>query len=895
MLPFKSYLLGTANVSSYTSANLSTTAGTIYPTDECTITAVYSNGACKVTYPISGGTKTAYTQLSNFVANTSTALTSQKVNHQETTYIRASTSSTQYGWIGSGDTIYKMGTSGSMTQVFYPTTSSGWKHAFVATSGLTEPTYDARFNPYCPIRGYIVGTSTIATYEADYTTVAGEIWTTDYCTINAVYANGWVQVSYPAGGGTKTKYAQLSNFIYNPAFVHVKYTANANINVYARPATIGGTIIGWVSPGDVFYVVSTNGSNSQVFYPVDAAYGGGYKFGWCPTSALPQTTYTVSYNANGGSGAPAAQTKTHGVNLTLSSTIPTRTGYTFVGWGTSSSATTAAYAAGAIYTANASITLYAVWTLNKYEISFNANGGFGAPPTQTKTHGVALTLSSTIPQKLYTITYNANGGTVTNASENINCTFSGWGTSSSATTPSYAAGASYTGNENATLYAVWANPTIASYPIPSRNGYVFAGWYTAASGGTELSLTTKITANTTYYAHWDLALYEVFYHANGGQNAPEPQTKTHGVALTLSSEIPTREGFIFLGWSADEFATSPDCMPGSQYAANASIVLFAVWSVVANAETPTITSQPTDKVVDLNAAANLSITAIVSKGTLSYQWYSVASKTNSGGTAIGGATNASYNAPTNVVGTKYYYCVVTNTDNSATGSKTATAVSNAVSVTVNPPVSNALYIVNSATTFAGGTVTIGISLVNNPGIISLRNTVNFDENVLELLSVTDKGLFAGFTPPSATKTSPYTLRWADSFATVNNMANGEFVTVTFKVKSGTPNGSYPVTINHVEARNIDGTELGVANATGYITVNAASSTLRGDVDCNGVVDAADAAAILRFLAGLSELSDRGAINAEVTDVTPGAPNRAAITAEDAAKILRYLANIITVL
>ncbi|MCL2671682.1 MAG: type I pullulanase [Clostridiales bacterium] len=70
---------------------------------------------------------------------------------------------------------------------------------------------------------------------------------------------------------------------------------------------------------------------------------------------------------------------------------------------------------------------------------------------------------------------------------------------------------------------------------------------------------------------------------------------------------------------------------------------------------------------------------------------------------------------------------------------------------------------------------------------------------------------------------------------------------------------------------------------------------RGDANCDGEVDAADAAAILRFLAGLSDLSDQGAINAEVTDVTPLTPNRAAITAEDAAKILRFLANIITVL
>ena len=77
-----------------------------------------------------------------------------------------------------------------------------------------------------------------------------------------------------------------------------------------------------------------------------------------------KATYKVTFNANGGSGAPAAQTKTYGVNLTLSSTKPTRSGYTFLGWSTSSSATTATYAAGGTYTANAAVTLYAVWEVN---------------------------------------------------------------------------------------------------------------------------------------------------------------------------------------------------------------------------------------------------------------------------------------------------------------------------------------------------------------------------------------------------------------------------------------------------------------------------------------------------------------------------------------------------
>lgn len=77
--------------------------------------------------------------------------------------------------------------------------------------------------------------------------------------------------------------------------------------------------------------------------------------------------WTVSYNANGGSGAPGSQTKTYGQNLTLSSTKPTRTGYVFLGWSTSSTATEATYLAGATYTANAGATLYAVWRIGKLQ------------------------------------------------------------------------------------------------------------------------------------------------------------------------------------------------------------------------------------------------------------------------------------------------------------------------------------------------------------------------------------------------------------------------------------------------------------------------------------------------------------------------------------------------
>ena len=176
----------------------------------------------------------------------------------------------------------------------------------------------------------------------------------------------------------------------------------------------------------------------SVSFAFNLTWSGSYKGTLSASSSISvaaKTSYKITYNANGGSGAPSAQTKWHGTALTLSSTKPTRTGYTFQGWGTSTSGSVA-YAAGASYTANASVTLYAIWKANTYTVKYNANGGSGAPANQTKTYGTTLKLSSTKPTR-------------------ANYTFLGWGTSASATTVSYVAGANYTKNAAVTLYAVW--------------------------------------------------------------------------------------------------------------------------------------------------------------------------------------------------------------------------------------------------------------------------------------------------------------------------------------------------------------------------------------------------------------------------------------------------------
>lgn len=147
-----------------------------------------------------------------------------------------------------------------------------------------------------------------------------------------------------------------------------------------------------------------------------------------------KSSYTITYNANNGTGAPSSQTKWHGEDIALSTTKPTRTGYTFKGWGIEPSGGVS-YSSGAKYTDNKNLTLYAIWQIKTYTVTYNANGGVDAPASQTKNHGQALTLSTKKPTR-------------------TNYTFKGWANTATGNV-AYQSGSNYTGNASITLYAVW--------------------------------------------------------------------------------------------------------------------------------------------------------------------------------------------------------------------------------------------------------------------------------------------------------------------------------------------------------------------------------------------------------------------------------------------------------
>lgn len=184
--------------------------------------------------------------------------------------------------------------------------------------------------------------------------------------------------------------------------------------------------------------------------------------------AIARPTYTVSYNANGGSGAPSNQTKQHDITLILSSVKPTRDGYEFAGWGTSATDTGVKYSAGGQYTGNANITLYAIWTNGaKLTLAYNANGGSGAPSSQTHLINTTSKISGVKPTRDKYV-------------------FLGWSTSSTATKATYIADGQYTNNSftdgaTVTLYAVWLKKSPSIY-INSSEHSLKSLWANVPSG-----------------------------------------------------------------------------------------------------------------------------------------------------------------------------------------------------------------------------------------------------------------------------------------------------------------------------------------------------------------------------------------------------------------------------
>ena len=297
-------------------------------------------------------------------------------------------------------------------------------------------------------------------------------------------AYGW---SYTGGSGTAT----------SGSFT---ITQNTTISLATRTVTSYTVTISAGTGGSVSKTsvsvpsgtsISTSGSTLTIgSNTITATANSGYSFSsWSNASGtvtanrtitanFSQNSYTcyLYYDANGGSGAPSTQsytgTSTSNHSFTVSSTTPTKSGYTFLGWSTSPSATSASYSGGSSISVgyNSSKTLYAVWQQNTTYYSklfYDANGGSGAPSTQSVSGSYSSnpgsyshTISSTVPTR-------------------SGYTFLGWSTNSSATSPSYNGGNSISvsystsSSSGTTLYAVWQQNYITVGSVAQQ--YAVAG------------------------------------------------------------------------------------------------------------------------------------------------------------------------------------------------------------------------------------------------------------------------------------------------------------------------------------------------------------------------------------------------------------------------------------
>ena len=265
--------------------------------------------------------------------------------------------------------------------------------------------------------------------------------------------------------------------------------------------------------------------------------------------------YTVSYNANGGTGAPGSQKKAQDITLKLSTTTPTRTGYTFNGWNTNNSGTGTNYAAGANYTANANVTLYAKWTANKYTVTFDKQNGAGGSNNVSATYGSAMP-SATMPTRAgYTFQgyydaqtggnqyYKADGSSAKNWDKTAAATlYARWNLITYTITYDYAKGE---GNNPAT-YTV-ETPTFQL--AVTRPGYTFLGW-TGSNGNTPqttVQITKGSTGDRNYTANWKINPSTNVVYLDSLDN-----TATQETVAFNRPEAPEVAGFTFVRWEVVE-------------------------------------------------------------------------------------------------------------------------------------------------------------------------------------------------------------------------------------------------------------------------------------------------------------------------------------------------------
>ena len=403
-------------------------------------------------------------------------------------------------------------------------------------------------------------------------------------------------------------------------------------------------------------------------------------------------TYAITYLPGpDGASTSSAQTLSYGGSVTLKDASAgfTRTGFSIVGWTTSSTSGAArTNDLGSAYSTTSPITLYPVWGVGVYAITFDGRGAttaaIGGSPTYT-TAGAITDIPTTAPMRSG-FTFNGwftatTGGTqVTDGSytpsspygaitiyaqwtplTNNAITFDGRG----ATTAAIGGSTTYT-----TAAAIAAIPTTA----PLRTGYNFGGWFTASTGGTQVTAGSYTPSSPygaiTLYAQWVANTFNASFDSQGGSAVSAISFST-GSTLTLPA-APTRAGYTFNGWFA---ATTGGTALVSGYSpANTSaFTLYAQWTANTNVVTYNSQGGTAASNGSFVTGSTLTLPAAPTRAGYTFNgWFAA----TTGGTAL-----VSGYSPTNTSGFTVYAQWTANTNVVTYNSQGGTTVTNASFVT----------------------------------------------------------------------------------------------------------------------------------------------------------------------------------------------------------------------
>ena len=283
--------------------------------------------------------------------------------------------------------------------------------------------------------------------------------------------------------------------------------------------------------------------------------GGTIRFASIVSGGTPDT-YEYSFNANGGSNAPSAKTKTYGVHFVFPTEKPTRTGYTFKGWYNSSVNSGKVYSAGTEYIGlpDQDITWYASWTANQYTVQFDANGGTVSTASKKVTYDSTYGTLPTPTRAGYTFKgwfTSATGGTRITSTTKVEITstqilYAQWSINQYTLTVN-PNGGTWNGSSASSSFKQDYNSE-KEISNPTRVGYSFEGWTLSGSGTLDGTTYTYGAGNGTLTAKWSRIQLTVTFDASTNGGSPDSSKNVYYGDTVGSLPTPKKQFYKFVGW-----------------------------------------------------------------------------------------------------------------------------------------------------------------------------------------------------------------------------------------------------------------------------------------------------------------------------------------------------------